>query len=88
MRKLRMNERHRKFLGFQWKPEHMIILWSNWHPIGEEQMWGGGENKVKALSSRIVACLLLLFELWHSTVVRSLASNTTWYNKLIGLSCH
>ena len=53
---------------------------------GEEQMWGGGENKVKALSS--YRCLLLLFELWHSRVVRSLASNTTWYNKLIGLSCH
>lgn len=27
---------------------------------GEEQMWGGGENKVKALSSRIVACCCCL----------------------------
>ena len=27
---------------------------------GEEQMWGGGENKVKALSSTLVSLLVVV----------------------------
>ena len=62
MRKLRMNERHRKFLGFQWKPEHMITLWSNWHQV--KSRCGG-----KKQGESTLLCLLLFEWFDHQLLI-------------------